>query len=180
MGSAQISYLDSNRCPPMTGGPGSCVTANGCCVQKQEYGFKVWLFFQEVINVKFRKKLPVPIPAEFLILIGGTLASHFANFETRYSVRTIGDVPTGKNTMQLHLLSLGLLIISNIGRQDATITHSHFLALFSNQLSSAPPYLAHSALSMILTCTTYRPQLVHNSWANLSSWFYFCFGLNCI
>ncbi len=53
------------------------------------------LIFREVISERFKKKLPVPIPSEFIVIILGTLISHFVNFHGRYNVKIVGTIPLG-------------------------------------------------------------------------------------
>ncbi len=45
--------------------------------------------------MKFKKKLPVPIPAELLILIGATLVSYLIEAEEKYDVNVIAYIPDG-------------------------------------------------------------------------------------
>ena len=46
--------------------------------------------------MKYKKKLPVPIPAELIVLIFATLVSYLAKFKEEFDVKIIADVPTGR------------------------------------------------------------------------------------
>ncbi|XP_078597079.1 prestin-like isoform X1 [Branchiostoma floridae x Branchiostoma japonicum] len=48
------------------------------------------------LNLKYKDKLKgIPIPSELIVLILGTIISHFATLEERYSVKVVGVIPTG-------------------------------------------------------------------------------------
>lgn len=56
----------------------------------------VFLFLcKEILNQKFKKHLKIPIPAELILIVIGTLSSYFVNLKDRYNVRIIGHVPSG-------------------------------------------------------------------------------------
>ena len=55
----------------------------------------VLIFFKEFINEKFKKKLPVPIPIEMLVLVVATLCSHFLRFNGTWNIQTVGSIPRG-------------------------------------------------------------------------------------
>ncbi|XP_063231486.1 prestin-like isoform X2 [Bacillus rossius redtenbacheri] len=52
-------------------------------------------FYNEVIKPRINKKLPMPLPVELMAVIAGTLASMFLHLQEEYSVRTVGNIPTG-------------------------------------------------------------------------------------
>jgi hypothetical protein len=47
------------------------------------------------INEKYKNKLPFPIPFDLFLLIAGILISYFVDFNGRWSVKIVGDLPTG-------------------------------------------------------------------------------------
>ena len=47
------------------------------------------------INEKFKDKMKVPIPIDFILVISATLVSFLADFEENYEVVTIGPIPDG-------------------------------------------------------------------------------------
>lgn len=47
------------------------------------------------VNQRFKNKLKIPIPIELIVVIIGTLASHYGEFHTRFNVKTVGKVPAG-------------------------------------------------------------------------------------
>ena len=50
---------------------------------------------QEYVNVRFRSRLKIPIPAELLLVIAATIVSHFARLEDRYELPVVGCIPLG-------------------------------------------------------------------------------------
>ena len=55
----------------------------------------VLVFLKEFINVKYAGKLPVPIPADLLIVVVGTLISYLVGLNSKYCVKIIGNIPRG-------------------------------------------------------------------------------------
>ncbi|XP_066527028.1 solute carrier family 26 member 6 [Hoplias malabaricus] len=47
------------------------------------------------VNFVYRKKLPVPIPIELLVIISGTLVSHYFHLNATHAVEVVGEIPTG-------------------------------------------------------------------------------------
>ncbi|KAI8511281.1 hypothetical protein Bbelb_103810 [Branchiostoma belcheri] len=48
------------------------------------------------LNLRYKHKLKgIPIPSELIVLIIGTVVSHFASMEERYGVKVVGVIPTG-------------------------------------------------------------------------------------
>ncbi|XP_078506767.1 sulfate transporter-like [Lissotriton helveticus] len=47
------------------------------------------------INDRFKSKMKVPFPVEFLILVVATLFSHYFNFKGKYNSSICGKIPTG-------------------------------------------------------------------------------------
>ncbi len=52
----------------------------------------VLIVTKEVINIKFRARMKMPIPAELIVVVIGTIVSHFAGLETNYSVKVVGVI----------------------------------------------------------------------------------------
>ena len=55
----------------------------------------VLVFLKEFINVKYAEKLPVPIPADLLVVIMGTLISFLASLNSSYCLKIVGNIPRG-------------------------------------------------------------------------------------
>lgn len=53
------------------------------------YGVKVG------INEKFKKKMPAPIPVELIVVVIGTVASYFGEFNKNHQVKIIGELKKG-------------------------------------------------------------------------------------
>ncbi|XP_041360204.1 sulfate transporter-like [Gigantopelta aegis] len=47
------------------------------------------------VNQRFKSKMRIPVPIELIIVIAGTLASHYGYFQTNYDVPVVGNIPVG-------------------------------------------------------------------------------------
>ncbi|TWW56761.1 Solute carrier family 26 member 6 [Takifugu flavidus] len=47
------------------------------------------------LNACYRKKLPLPIPIELIVVIAATIITHFCNLTNIYSISVIGEIPSG-------------------------------------------------------------------------------------
>ena len=63
------------------------------------------IFVKEVINVRYEKHLPVPIPIEMIVLLASTLISSLWDWENTFDVQVVGYVPAGLPTPQFPLKS---------------------------------------------------------------------------
>ncbi|ELT90545.1 hypothetical protein CAPTEDRAFT_72617, partial [Capitella teleta] len=61
----------------------------------------VLMVIKELINDRVKKYIKVPIPAELIVVIFGTLVSYLADFNTRWDVKVIGTIPRGIPAPQL-------------------------------------------------------------------------------
>ena len=50
---------------------------------------------KEIVNPKFRHKLPIPIPAELIIVVIVTLVSYFAKLNQHFGIKIIENIPQG-------------------------------------------------------------------------------------
>ncbi|XP_012601519.2 chloride anion exchanger [Microcebus murinus] len=53
------------------------------------------VFVAKEINQRFRDKLPVPIPIEFIVTVIATGVSYGCDFQTRFNVSVVGDMQVG-------------------------------------------------------------------------------------
>lgn len=44
---------------------------------------------------KLAKKITIPFPIEFIVILIGTLLSQFVHLESRWNIKSIGHIPTG-------------------------------------------------------------------------------------
>uniref|UniRef100_A0A182M3G9 STAS domain-containing protein n=1 Tax=Anopheles culicifacies TaxID=139723 RepID=A0A182M3G9_9DIPT len=49
----------------------------------------------EILKPKVAKRSVIPIPIELIAVIAGTLLSRYLHFEEKYTIKTIGTIPTG-------------------------------------------------------------------------------------
>ncbi|XP_076818919.1 prestin-like [Clavelina lepadiformis] len=63
------------------------VIISACCI--------VFLMIGKEINVRFKKKLPFPLPWELVVVIATTLASQFGYLQPNYGVEIVGEIPQG-------------------------------------------------------------------------------------
>ncbi|XP_037616093.1 prestin [Sebastes umbrosus] len=55
----------------------------------------VFLYTVKEINVRFKKKLPIPIPGEIIVVIVSTGVSYGMSLSENYEVDVVGKIPTG-------------------------------------------------------------------------------------
>ncbi|XP_053382389.1 sulfate transporter-like [Mercenaria mercenaria] len=55
----------------------------------------VLLFVKICINERYNKKMRMPIPIDFIVVIIGTIISHYARFEDVFNVNIVGEIPRG-------------------------------------------------------------------------------------
>lgn len=55
----------------------------------------VFLYVIKVLNERFKKKLPVPIPGEIIVVIVSTGISYGLSLSKEYKVDVVGTIPTG-------------------------------------------------------------------------------------
>ncbi|CAG5135996.1 unnamed protein product [Candidula unifasciata] len=54
----------------------------------------IW-FVKDFVNERYKQKLFAPIPIELFIVIFGTIASYFGNFQKKFGVPVVGNIPLG-------------------------------------------------------------------------------------
>ena len=55
----------------------------------------VFLYIIKDLNERFKKKLPIPIPGEIIVVIVSTGVSYGLSLSDSYSVDVVGKIPTG-------------------------------------------------------------------------------------
>lgn len=55
----------------------------------------VFLYGVKDINERFKKKLPIPIPGEIIVVIVSTGVSYGLSLSESYEVGVVGKIPTG-------------------------------------------------------------------------------------
>lgn len=55
----------------------------------------IFLYVIKDLNERFKKKLPIPIPGEIIIVIVSTGASYGLSLSSDYNVDVVGKIPTG-------------------------------------------------------------------------------------
>ncbi|KAH9504995.1 hypothetical protein Btru_061361 [Bulinus truncatus] len=75
----------------------------------------VLVIVKEYINghPKIKPKLFIPVPIELLVVVLGTIISHFAQLEENYSVKSVGNVPVGLPVPNLKAFSYISTVISD-------------------------------------------------------------------
>ncbi|CAL8325607.1 unnamed protein product [Merluccius merluccius] len=59
------------------------------------------LILVKELNACYRKKIPLPIPIELIVLIVATIVSYFAQLEVKYEVDVVGMIPSGLKAPQV-------------------------------------------------------------------------------
>ncbi len=57
--------------------------------------FVFLVIIKELVNPKLRKKLPVPIPGDLIVVIVACVVSYTVNLNKKYDIRIVNDVPAG-------------------------------------------------------------------------------------
>lgn len=47
------------------------------------------------MNERFKKRLKIPIPAELILVVVGTIIAHYTHLNSRYGLGIIGPISTG-------------------------------------------------------------------------------------
>lgn len=55
----------------------------------------IFLYAIKDLNERFKKKLPIPIPGEIIVVIVSTGVSYGLSLSSDYSVDVVGEIPTG-------------------------------------------------------------------------------------
>lgn len=55
----------------------------------------VFLYVIKDLNERFKKKLPIPIPGEIIVVIVSTGVSYGLSMSSNYKVDVVGKIPTG-------------------------------------------------------------------------------------
>lgn len=58
-------------------------------------GCIIFLYTIKVLNERFKKKLPIPIPGEIIVVIVSTGISYGLSLSKQYKVHVVGNIPTG-------------------------------------------------------------------------------------
>lgn len=58
------------------------------------------------IQERYKDRLKIPLPTELIVVAGATLASHYGEFNSRYSSSVSGHIPTGFIPPQMPSFSL--------------------------------------------------------------------------
>uniref|UniRef100_A0A669F9R6 Solute carrier family 26 member 5 n=1 Tax=Oreochromis niloticus TaxID=8128 RepID=A0A669F9R6_ORENI len=58
-------------------------------------GCIIFLYVIKVLNERFKKKLPIPIPGEIIVVIVSTSISYGLSLSKEYKVHVVGNIPTG-------------------------------------------------------------------------------------
>ncbi|XP_052065035.1 sulfate transporter-like [Mytilus californianus] len=48
-----------------------------------------------LINERYKDRIKIPIPIDFIVVVVGTIVSYFGKFEEKFDVKIVGDIPTG-------------------------------------------------------------------------------------
>lgn len=55
----------------------------------------ILLFVKLIVNERYKEKMKIPIPIDLIVVIIGTLISHFAKFSQIFDVKVVGPIPSG-------------------------------------------------------------------------------------
>uniref|UniRef100_A0A0N5A4B7 STAS domain-containing protein n=1 Tax=Parastrongyloides trichosuri TaxID=131310 RepID=A0A0N5A4B7_PARTI len=89
------------------------------------FGFIFLYLGKDFINVYYKKKLPLPIPFDFLLVAVTTYASYLLQFNENYGVKVVNKVPTGLKYPTLPRLELFPYMLSEIAEISIVIVAIH-------------------------------------------------------
>lgn len=95
------------------------------------------IFMNEIIKPKASKICRLPIPAELIAVVGGTVASFFLDFGEKYNVNLVGEIPLGLPDLEMPPIKLLWLVAVDsiaiaIVSYSVTISMAMILAKKSN------------------------------------------------
>ena len=71
----------------------------------------ILLFFKLYVNEKLKKfGIKTPFPIDLLVVIGGTVASHFLQLSKNYDVHTVGHIQRGYDLFAKEILNLNYIL----------------------------------------------------------------------
>ena len=68
---------------------------NICALITSLASLLILVVLKEVINERFKSRMKVPIPAELIVVIIATIASHYAHLHDAYNLKIVGSIPVG-------------------------------------------------------------------------------------
>lgn len=80
----------------------------------------VFLYVIKDLNERFKKKLPIPIPGEIIVVIVSTGVSYGLLLSEDYSVGVVGKIPTGYVSM-LSFFQVNFWNVSEDVSEDCTL-----------------------------------------------------------
>ncbi|KAK3606365.1 hypothetical protein CHS0354_042001 [Potamilus streckersoni] len=127
---------------------------------------------KEQVNQRFKKKLKVPIPIELCVVVLGTVTSHFWNFNKRFHVQIVGDIPTGMPTpsypsfqhVDVYITEIFIIAIISFAQSvslAALMAKRHNYSLDSNQELLA--YGAGNVFGSFFSCYPYAASVSRSS-----------------
>ena len=55
----------------------------------------IFILVKELINERYKEKLIAPVPIELFLVIFGTLFAYLFDFNEKYKIKIVGDLPRG-------------------------------------------------------------------------------------
>lgn len=118
----------------------------------------VLLGCKEIINDKLKHKLKIPIPAELLVVVVGTMVSYFAEMTRRYDVKIVQDIPLGlpkprlpslHNSSSYIMDAVAMAVVSYAVSMSLSkaMSHKHHYVIDQNQ-----ELLAHGVMHSVGAC----------------------------
>ncbi|XP_053392828.1 sulfate transporter-like [Mercenaria mercenaria] len=122
----------------------------------------VLLLVKICINERYNKKLRMPVPIDLIVVVIGTIISHFAKFEDVFDVKIVGEIPSGFTTPAL----------PNFDNVGSFVSDAFVMAILSLAMS----------ISMAKICSDKHglpvddnQELIAYGACNIVSGFFYCF-----
>ncbi|XP_067654900.1 prestin-like isoform X2 [Haliotis asinina] len=114
------------------------------------------------INERFASKLKIPVPIDLIVVVVGTIISHFAELNKHFNIAIVGDVPTG----------LPVPMLPNLGSIPRIATDGFVIAIiiFAMTISMAKLMARQHDYEL-----DYNQELIAYGMSNFASSFFHCF-----
>ncbi|KAK3606363.1 hypothetical protein CHS0354_042000 [Potamilus streckersoni] len=127
---------------------------------------------KEQVNQRFKKKLKIPVPIELCVVILGTVTSYVWNFNKRFRVQIVGDIPAGMPTpsypsfqhVDVYITEIFIIAIISFAQSvslAALMAKRHNYSLDSNQELIA--FGAGNVFGSFFSCYPYAASVSRSS-----------------
>lgn len=122
----------------------------------------VLLLVKVCVNERFSSKMKMPIPIDLIVVVIGTIISHFAKFEDVFDVKIVGEIPSG----------FAKPALPNFENAGSFASDAFVMAILSLAMSISMAKLCANKHGLPIDD---NQELIAYGASNLVSGFFFCF-----